>query len=199
MLLDLNIRLANALGIKESQVINTVKLIDEGTTVPFIARYRKEITSGLSDTQLRELVEQLSYMRELDERRATILKTIAEQGKLTLELEQSLLIADNKTTLEDLYLPYKPKRRTKAQIAKEAGLEPLALALLGNPDLIPETEAEKYINPELNLPDSKAALDGARYILIEMFAENAEVLANLRQKLCHEGWVATKVIEGKQE
>ena len=198
MLLSINARLAKALNIRESQVASTVLLLDEGATVPFIARYRKEITGGLDDNQLRELVEKLTYMRELDDRRETILNSIREQDKLTPELEALILAADNKTTLEDLYLPYKPKRRTKAQIAREAGLEPLALSLLNDQTLTPEEEAEKYINKELNITDAKSALDGARYILIEMFAENADVLGKIRNKLNNEALVISAVISGKE-
>lgn len=199
MLLDLSIRLAQSLSITEKQVKNTIELLDDGATVPFIARYRKEVTGELSDTQLREFVEKLTYMRELDDRRETILKSIEEQGKLTKELEQLILQAENKTTLEDLYLPYKPKRRTKASIAKDAGLEPLAITLLEEQDTIPEIEAEKYLNPEHTINDIKAALDGARYILIEKFAEDADTLARLRQKLHNEGVLTTQVITGEED
>lgn len=198
MIQSIESRLAKALDIRENQVINTIKLIDEGATIPFIARYRKEITGGLSDIQLRDFFEQLEYMRELDDRRQTILNSINEQGKLTKELEMAINNADNKTTLEDLYLPYKPKRRTRAQIAREAGLEPLALALLNNQDLIPEIEAEKYFNSEAQINDVKAALDGARYILIELFAQNAELLAQLREKLFKEALVNATVIAGQE-
>ena len=162
MLLSIATRLANLLNINEHQVNSTIALLDEGATVPFIARYRKEATGGLDDTQLRLLAEKLVYLRELDERRETILKSIQEQGKLTPELEQAILAADNKTTLEDLYLPYKPKRRTKAQIAKEAGLEPLALALLENQDHDPLVLANDYLNPDANINTAQDALDGAR-------------------------------------
>ena len=171
MLLSVNIRLAQILGIKEHQVENTVALLDEGATVPFIARYRKEVTGSLTDTQLRDLVDKLTYIRELDDRRETILKSIAEQGKLTQELELAIFATDNKTTLEDLYLPYKPKRRTKAQIAKEAGLEPFALWILENQGLDIETEALKYINADSGINDVKVTLDGARYIVMDLFGE----------------------------
>ena len=199
MLLSINARLAKVLNVREQQVQSTVNLLDDGATVPFIARYRKEVTGGLDDIQLRELVEKLTYMRELDDRRETILNSIREQDKLSPELEALILAADNKTTLEDLYLPYKPKRRTKAQIAREAGLEPLALSLLENQTLTPEVEAEKYINPEANIADTKAALDGARFILIEIFAENAEVLAKMRSKLSNEALITAHVVKGKEE
>jgi protein Tex len=198
MLLPIHIRLAKLLNIKENQVQSTIALLNDGATVPFIARYRKEATGGLDDIQLRDLVEKLTYMRELDDRRETILNSIREQEKLTTELEAQILAADNKITLEDLYLPYKPKRRTKAQIARVAGLEPLALDLLNNQNLDPEIEAIKYINAEHNIADIKAALDGARYILIEFFAENADVLAEIRNKLGKEAVLSTKVIEGKE-
>ena len=198
MLLPIYVRLAKVLNIRENQVQSTITLLDDGATVPFIARYRKEVTGGLDDIQLRSLVEKLTYMRELDERRETILNSIKEQDKLTPELEAQIMAADNKTTLEDLYLPYKPKRRTRAQIAREAGLEPLALDLLNNQSLDPETEALKYINPEQNINDIKSALDGARYILIELFAENAATLAGIRTLLNKEAALTTKVIEGKE-
>ncbi|MCC2625769.1 MAG: RNA-binding transcriptional accessory protein [Burkholderiales bacterium] len=198
MLLPIHVRLSKLLNIKENQIQSTITLLDDGATVPFIARYRKEVTGGLDDTQLRNLVEKLTYMRELDDRRETILNSIREQDKLTPELEALILAADNKTTLEDLYLPYKPKRRTRAQIAREAGLEPLALDLVNNQNLDPGVEALKYINPEQNIADAKSALDGARYILIELFAENAEVLAGIRDLLNKEATLTSKVIEGKE-
>lgn len=199
MLLSIATRLANLLNINEYQVNSTIALLDEGATVPFIARYRKEATGGLDDTQLRLLAEKLVYLRELDERRETILKSIQEQGKLTPELEQAILAADNKTTLEDLYLPYKPKRRTKAQIAKEAGLEPLALTLLENQDHEPLVLANDYLNPDANINTAQDALDGARYIVLDIFAENASLLAKLRARLSHEALICAKVIEGKEE
>lgn len=197
MLLPIHTRLANLLNIKEKQVQSTICLLDDGATVPFIARYRKEVTGGLDDTELRLLVEKLTYMRELDDRRDVILNSIKEQDKLTPELEAQIIAADNKTTLEDLYLPYKPKRRTRAQIAKEAGLEPLAIDLLNHQELEPEIEAAKYTNPEHNINDIKSALDGARYILIELFAENAEVLALIRNRLNKEALFSSKVVTGK--
>ncbi len=191
-------QIASDLGIRAEQVIATVQLLDEGATVPFIARYRKEATFGLDDTQLRNLDERLTYLRDLEERRATILKSIDEQGKLTPELSAAIEGAMTKQVLEDLYLPYKPKRRTRAQIAREAGLEPLALALLANPLLVPETEAQNYLNAEANITDAKAALDGARDILAENFSESAELLATLRGYLNKHGVVYAAVIEGKQ-
>ncbi|MFN7096959.1 MAG: Tex-like N-terminal domain-containing protein, partial [Gammaproteobacteria bacterium] len=169
--MDIIERIAVEIGAQNSQIIATVALLDEGATVPFIARYRKEVTGGLDDTQLRTLEERLKYLRELEERRTTILNSIREQEKLTPELEQAINEADNKTRLEDLYLPYKPKRRTKAQIAKEAGLEPLALAVWQDATLVPEQAANDYINAEKGIADVKAALDGARQILMEHFAE----------------------------
>ena len=172
-------RIAEELGVREQQVNATVELLDEGATVPFIARYRKEITGSLDDSQLRNLEERLRYLRELEDRRATILKSIEEQGKLTDELKATIQDADTKNRLEDLYLPYKPKRRTKAQIAREAGLEPLADALYDDPTLDPETTAQGYLNKEAGVEDTKAALDGARYILMERFAEDAELLGSL--------------------
>ena len=199
MLLSIATRLANLLNINEHQVNSTIALLDEGATVPFIARYRKEATGGLDDTQLRLLAEKLVYLRELDERRETILKSIQEQGKLTPELEQAILAADNKTTLEDLYLPYKPKRRTKAQIAKEAGLEPLALALLENQDHDPLVLANDYLNPDANINTAQDALDGARYIVLDIFAENAALLAKLRTRLSNEALICAKVVDGKEE
>lgn len=199
MLLPIATRLANLLNVNQNQVESTIKLLDDGATVPFIARYRKEVTGGLDDTQLRTLAERLGYLRELDERRDSILNSIREQGKLTPELEQAIYAADNKTTLEDLYLPYKPKRRTKAQIAKEAGLEPLALSLLANQDQEPLLLAEQFINSEKNINTAQDALDGARYIILDIFAESAGLLASLRQRFNHEGEIVAKVVSGKEE
>ncbi len=175
--------IAQELKVKVSQVETAIRMLDEGATVPFIARYRKEATEGLDDVQLRFLAERLIYLRELDERRTVVLQSIREQEKLTPELEQSILAADTKTRLEDLYLPFRPKRRTKAQIAIEAGLEPLALALWNNPTLDPEEEAPKYINTESGIDDTKAALEGARHILMEHFAEDADLINELREYL----------------
>ncbi|WP_024302360.1 Tex family protein [Pseudogulbenkiania sp. MAI-1] len=199
MLPSIASRLAAELNVREAQVAATVELIDGGATVPFIARYRKEVTGGLDDTQLRTLDERLRYLRELDERRDAILNSIAEQGKLTPELQAALYGADNKTTLEDLYLPYKPKRRTKAQIAREAGLEPLAERLLADPTQEPLGVAEAYVDAGKGVADAKAALDGARAILIERFAEDAELLGRLRDKLWNEGELAASVVAGKEE
>lgn len=199
MLKSIASRLAAELAVREAQVTATIDLIDEGATVPFIARYRKEVTGGLDDTQLRLLAERLVYLRELDDRRTAILKSIAEQGKLTPQLEAALYASDNKTQLEDLYLPYKPKRRTKAQIAREAGLEPLADSLLADPTQLPEQAAAAYVDAAKGVEDSKAALDGARAILIERFAEDAELLGQLREKLWSEGELAGVVVPGKEQ
>jgi uncharacterized protein len=199
MLKSIPARIADELSVREAQVAAAIQLLDEGATVPFIARYRKEVTGGLDDTQLRNLEERLRYLRELEDRREVILKSIDEQGKLTPELRNDILNADNKTLLEDLYLPYKPKRRTKAQIAREAGLAPLAEALLADPTLNPESEAAKYIDAEKGVADVKAALDGTRQILMEQFAENAAVLGRLRDHLWAHGVVYSSVVEGKNE
>jgi len=166
-----------------SQVETAISLLDEGATVPFIARYRKEATSGLDDTQLRHIAERLHYIRELDERRAVILQSISEQEKLTPELEKSIRAADTKTRLEDLYLPHRPKRRTKAQLAREAGLEPLAQGLLSDPNLDPDTYSSQFINTETGIEDAKTALEGARQILMEKFAEEPDLINELREYL----------------
>lgn len=192
-------RLSQNLAIPENQIQAAITLIDEGSTVPFIARYRKEVTGGLDDTQLRNLEEGLRYIRELDERRTSILNSIKEQEKLTPALEQQINTADTKSRLEDLYLPYKQKRRTKAQIAREAGLEPLALSLLEDPDLDPQVEAEKYLNTEKEIKVTKDALDGAKQILMERFAEDAELLQSLRKTLNEEGLMCSTVKEGKEK
>jgi uncharacterized protein len=192
-------RIADELKVCIYQVESTIGLLDEGATVPFIARYRKEVTGGLDDTQLRRLDERLIYLRELEERRQTVLKSIAEQGKLTPALKTAILAADNKTRLEDLYLPYKPKRRTKAQIAREAGLEPLALALLENPALDPNQEASGYLNTDKGIADATAALDGAKQILMERFAEDAELVGRLREHLWKNGNLVSKVVRGKEQ
>ena len=203
MLPSIEQRIAAELGVRPQQVAATVQLLDEGATVPFIARYRKEVTGELDDIQLRLLDERLVYLRELEERRAAVLASIDEQGKLTPELKAEIEDADTKQRLEDLYLPYKPKRRTKAQIAREAGLEPLADALFDDPTLVPEVEAAKYVHvekepPEQHVPDIKAALDGARQILMERFSEDAALLAKLRDYLNEYGLLTSKVVEGKE-
>ena len=175
--------IAQELKVNVSQVEMAIRLLDEGATVPFIARYRKEMTEGLDDSHLRQLAERLFYLRELEERRALVIQTIREQDKLTPELERAIRSADTKTRLEDLYLPYRPKRRTKAHLAKEAGLEPLAQALLENPTLIPEIKAQEFINPDAEINSIEIALEGARQILMEQFAEDPELLNELRQYL----------------
>ncbi|EGR1308968.1 Tex family protein [Vibrio cholerae] len=192
-------QIAQELNVRPEQVIAAVTLIDDGNTVPFIARYRKEVTGGLDDTQLRNLDSRLAYLREMDDRRQTILKSIQEQGKLTPELEQAILSADSKNRLEDLYLPYKPKRRTKGQIAIEAGLEPLADTLWMQPNTDPESEAAKYIDAEKGVADSKAALDGARAIVIERIAEDANLLEKIRQHLNRNAEIVSRVVEGKEQ
>ena len=193
----ITLKIAEEIGGRREQVIAAVALLDEGATVPFISRYRKEVTGGLDDIQLRLLDERLSYLRELEDRRAAILASIDEQGKLTPELAAQINDAETKQGLEDLYLPYKPKRRTKAQIAREAGIAPLAEALLADPALKPETEAENFINAEAGFADVKAVLDGARQILMEQFSEDATLLGKLREYLEAHGVVKSTLIEGK--
>jgi len=190
-------RIAAELGVRPGQVAAAVDLLDGGATVPFIARYRKEATGTLDDAQLRTLEERLRYLRELEERRAAILASIQEQGKLTDELTAQIQDADTKARLEDLYLPYKPKRRTKAQIARENGLEPLADLLLHSPRIDPATEAAKYISE--NVPDATAALDGARAILVERFAEDADLIGQLREMMWSRGTLTAKVRAGKED
>jgi len=197
-MLSISQRIADELSVRESQVASAIKLLDEGSTVPFIARYRKEATGGLDDTQLRTLEERLGYLRELEDRRASILSSIQDQGKLTPELELQIRQADTKTRLEDLYLPYKTKRRTKAQIAREAGLEPLADLLLADPTKVPESEAAAFVDAEKQVADVKAALDGARHILMERFGEDAELVGRLRATMADKGIVTSKVIEEKR-
>jgi uncharacterized protein len=191
-------KIAEEIGCTLHQVVAAVGLLDEGATVPFVARYRKEVTGGLDDTQLRTLDERLTYLRELEERRAAILASIDEQGKLTPELAAQIDAAETKQGLEDLYLPYKPKRRTKAQIAREAGLAPLAEALLADPTLKPEDEAANFINAEAGFADTKTVLDGARQILMEQFSEDAALLGKLREYLEEHGVVKSTVVEGKE-
>src|SRR5262245_16663746 len=193
----INQRIATELGVSPLQVAAAVELLGEGSTVPFIARYRKEKTGGLDDTQLRKLEERLGYLRELEDRRATVLKTIDGLGKLTPELARTINGAATKIELEDLYAPYKPKRRTKAQIAREAGLEPLADALLKNPALAPETEAAKFVAADKGVADAKAALEGARHILIERFGEDAALVGSLREWQWGEGTLKSAVTKGK--
>jgi uncharacterized protein len=207
MLPSIELRLSTEISAKPAQVSAAIALLDGGATVPFISRYRKEVTGGLDDVQLRLLEDRLRYLRELEERRTAIIASINEQGKMMPELLEAISHAEDKTRLEDLYLPYKPKRRTKAQIALEAGLLPLADALLVDPMLNPEEAAIKYLKPAFTseqgdnsgVPDTKAALDGARYILMDRFAEDAPLLQDLRVYLQTHGVVEAKVIEGKED
>ena len=190
--------IATEIAAQPAQVTAASTLLDEGATVPFIARYRKEVTGGLDDTQLRLLEERLSYLRELEDRRAAVIASIEEQGKMSDALRADLLAADTKARLEDLYLPYKPKRRTKGQIAREAGLEPLADALFNDPSLTPEAVAAGYVDTEKGVADVKAALDGARAILLERFAEDAGLVGDMRNFLHTHGRVRARVIAGKE-
>ena len=190
--------IATELNCQINQVIASVALLDEGSTVPFISRYRKEATGGLDDSQLRMLEERLRYLREMEDRRVSIIKSIDEQGKLTDELRAEIERADTKNRLEDLYLPYKQKRRTKGQIAIEAGLEPLADSLLENPEQAPEVEAAKFIDAEKGLADIKAVLDGCKYILMERFALSADLLQNLRNFLWSDATLSVRVSPGKE-
>jgi uncharacterized protein len=197
MMNSLSLKIAQELSVTPEQVEATIQLLDSGATVPFIARYRKEVTQGLDDTQLRNLEERLLYLRELEERRQTIIKSIEEQGKLTPELQQKLVLAETKAVLEDLYLPYKPKKTTKGQLAIAAGLLPLADKLLSDPTLTPEQEAQAFIGE--GYADTKAVLDGAKYILMERFAEDAELLARVRPYFYQNAHVMSKVVAGKEE
>lgn len=192
-------RIADEIGCKAGQVNATVQMLDEGSTVPFIARYRKEATGGLDDSQLRKLEERLIYLRELEDRRGAITRSIEEQGKLTDELSAGIQAAETKSQLEDIYLPFKKKRRTKAQIAREAGLEPLADLLLGDPARTPETEASDFVDETKGVADTKAALDGARQILMERFAENADLVGRLRRHVEDRGVVQSKLVDGMAE
>ena len=191
-------RIADELGVREAQVKAAVELLDGGSTVPFIARYRKEVTGMLDDAQLRTLEERLRYLREMEERRTAILDSIRQQGKLDDALEAQIMAAETKARLEDIYLPYKPKRRTKAQIAREAGLEPLADQILGDPKLTPETVAAAFIDADKGVADASAALEGARAILVERFSENADLIGGLREEFWSRGVLASKVREGKE-
>jgi len=193
-------RIADELGVRDHQVAAAVELLDGGATVPFIARYRKEATGSLDDAQLRTLEERLGYLRELEERRTAILEEIRRQGKLDPELEERILAAESKARLEDIYLPFKPKRRTKAMIAREQGLEPLADALLADPTLDPQETAAAYVTGtgEGQVPDAAAALEGARAILVERFAEDADLIGGLRERMWTRGRLVTKVREGKE-
>ncbi len=192
-------RIADELGVREQQVEAAVTLLDGGATVPFVARYRKEATGALDDAQLRTLEERLNYLRELEERRVTILNSVREQGKLDAALEAAILAADSKGRLEDIYLPFKPKRRTKAEIAKEAGLEPLAELLLTQSENDPQAAAAPFVNADKQVADTAAALDGARSILVERFAEDADLIGNLREQMWSNGLLASKLRDGKKE
>ncbi len=195
----INQRIAEELGVREAQVAAAVGLLDGGSTVPFIARYRKEVTGTLDDAQLRTLEERLRYLRELEERRAAILESIHGQGKLTDELQAQILASDSKARLEDIYLPFKPKRRTKAQIAREAGLEPLADLLIGDPTRDPSAEAAAYVSEDKGVATAQAALDGARAILVERFSEDADLIGTLREQVWARGVIGSKVRDGKEE
>jgi protein Tex len=198
-MISISQRLAAELNVQLSQVNATVDLLNEGATVPFIARYRKEATGGLDDAQLRLLSERLTYLREFDERRAAIIKSIEEQGKMTPELSAAIAAAETKARLEDLYLPYKVKRRTKAQIAREAGLEPLAQGLLDDPTLTPDVYAAGFVDAEKGVADVAAALEGARWILMERFAEDADLVGTIRELLWAQGQVVSTVVAGKED
>lgn len=191
-------KIAQELSVAAQQVNAAITLLDEGATVPFISRYRKEVTGGLDDSQMRMLEERLRYLRELEERRTAILKNIAEQDKLTPELERDIRQAETKNRLEDLYLPYKPKRRTKGQIAIEAGLQPLADLLVADPEKNPEAEAASFVNEDNGIADIKAALDGAKYILMERFSEDANLIAHLRDYLWQNGLLSARVVADKE-
>jgi uncharacterized protein len=197
-MLSIQERIAAELNVGVNQVAAAVGLLDDGATVPFVARYRKEVTGGLDDVQLRALEQRLGYLRELEDRREAIVKSITEQGKMTSALEASIREADSKARLEDLYLPYKQKRRTKGQIAREAGIEPLAELLLTDPVRDPATEAAAFLNAEAGFADTKAVLDGARHILMERFAEDAELVGRVRRLLREEGQLQARVVEGKE-
>ncbi len=186
-------QIADELGVRDQQVEATVALLDGGATVPFVARYRKEITGALDDALLRTLEERLNYLRELEERRTAILNSIREQGKLDAAVEAAILAADSKGRLEDIYLPFKPKRRTKAEIAKEAGLEPLADSLLRQPENDPQALAASFVNVDKQVADVAAALDGARAILVERFAEDADLIGGLREEMRSNGLMASTV------
>lgn len=192
-------QIADELGVREQQVEAAVALLDGGATVPFIARYRKEATGALDDAQLRTLEERLNYLRELEERRVAVLNSIREQGKLDAALEAAILAADSKGRLEDIYLPYKPKRRTKAEIAREAGLEPLAELLLTQPASDPQTAAMPFVDADKQVADTTAALDGARSILVERFAEDADLIGGLREHMWSNGLLVSKQRDGKKE
>ncbi|HEV3360381.1 MAG TPA: Tex family protein [Pseudonocardiaceae bacterium] len=195
---NIHLKIADELGVREGQVKAAVELLDGGSTVPFIARYRKEVTGTLDDAQLRTLEERLHYLREMEERRVAILESIDSQGKLDDALRAQIMAADSKARLEDIYLPYKPKRRTKAQIAREAGLEPLADGLLTDPTVDPQAAGAAFVNEEAGVPDTAAALEGARAILVERFAEDADLVGSLREQMWSRGRLTAKVREGKE-
>ncbi len=199
MSMTIHQKIADELGVREQQVASAVELLDGGATVPFIARYRKEVTGALDDTQLRTLEERLTYLRELEERRTAVLNSVREQGKLDAALEASILAADSKSRLEDIYLPFKPKRRTKAEIAKEAGLVPLADLLLTQPEQDPQVAAASFIDPDKQVADAAAALDGARAILVERFAEDADLIGGLREEVWANGVLVSKLRDGKKD
>ncbi|WP_344065321.1 Tex family protein, partial [Terrabacter lapilli] len=192
-------RIAEELGVRDGQVAAAVGLLDSGSTVPFVARYRKEVTGGLDDAQLRTLEERLGYLRELEERRTAVLASVEEQGKLDDALRAQILSAETKARLEDIYLPFKPKRRTKAQIARESGLEPLADLLLASPDTDPTSAAATFVDATREVADAGAALDGARAILVERFAEDADLIGDLRDRVWKQGHLASRVRAGKEE
>ena len=194
---NINRQIAQELGVREEQIAATVELLDGGATVPFVARYRKEITGGLDDAQLRTLEERLTYLRELEERRVAVLNSIREQGKLDAALEAQIMAADSKGRLEDIYLPFKPKRRTKAEIAKEAGLEPLSELLLKQPQNDPQAAAANYVDAEKQVADVAAALEGARAILVERFAEDADLIGRCREEMWTGGVMTSAVRKGK--
>src|SRR5215475_2543307 len=190
--------ISSEINARPDQEEAAIELLDEGATVPFIARYRKEVTGGLDDSQLRTLEERLTYLRELEARRVAILDSIREQGKLDAALEASILATDSKGRLEDIYLPFKPKRRTKAEIAKEAGLEPLAELLLTKPETDPQVAAAGFVNADKEVADSAAALEGARAILVERFAEDADLIGQLREQVWSEGRMTSAVRKAKK-
>src|SRR5258708_6603228 len=195
---NINRQIAEELGVREEQGEAAVALLDGGATVPFVARYRKEITGALDDAQLRTLEERLNYLRELEERRTAILNSVREQGKLDAALEAAILAADSKGRLEDIYLPFKPKRRTKAEIAREAGLEPLSELLLTQPQNDPQVVAAGFVDADKQVADAAAALEGARAILVERFAEDADLIGTLREQMWSQGLMASTVRDGKK-
>src|SRR5258708_4256290 len=195
---NINRQIAEELGVREQQVEATVALLDGGATVPFVARYRKELTGALDDAQLRTLEERLNYLRELEERRSAILNSVREQGKLDAALEAAILAADSKGRLEDIYLPFKPKRRTKSEIARGAGLEPLAKLLRTEPKNDPQVVGGGFVDPEKQVADVAAALEGARAILVGRFGEDADVIGRLREEIWSGGLVRSKGRKGEQ-